>query len=137
MIRAFLFLVLLVIASPALAQSLDGTWLLFRDPADAELTALEAAGGRLPAEEISLRARIEFAGTAATVHAGGAEVRMTIAPTQTEWGVDAQVSRLEGTAAPITFLRIQRSGPDRATLTSYTGQTPLESFVILRVRPQR
>ncbi|MGF1623738.1 MAG: hypothetical protein ACFCVH_02550 [Alphaproteobacteria bacterium] len=137
MIRALLaILTILAVSAPAAAQPLDGTWLLFADPADAELARLEAAGGLLPAEQLAAQRRIVFEGSAATVHAGEATIRMTVTPTETEWGVDAQVSGLEGSAAPVTFLRIERISPDRGTLTSYTGQTPLESFAILRVRPQ-
>lgn len=136
MARVLVFIAALLAAAPARAQSLDGIWLMFKDPADAELASVEAAGGRLPAADIDQRTRIEFAGDAATVHAGGATIGMTLSVTEAEWGIDAQVSGLTGSAAPITFLRIQRAAPDRATLTSYAGQTPLESFAIIRVRPE-
>jgi hypothetical protein len=137
MVRALAALFLLLVpAAPALAQPLDGTWAMFRDPADAELASIEAAGGRLPADDIDGLTRIEFAAGTATVHAGETTIGMTVTATETEWGYDAQVSGLTGTAAPITFLRVERATPDRATLTTYTGQTPLESFAIVRVVPE-
>ena len=119
----------------AAGQSLDGTWLLYHDPADPALTQVAAAGGRLPQEEIDQRKRIVFDGTQATVHVGETTISMTITPNPASWGVDAQVSDLEGSAAPITFLRIEMGEADRGTLTSYTGQTPLERFAIMRVGP--
>ena len=136
MIRALLIVLAILVAAPAVAQTLDGTWLMFSDPADAELARIESEGAPLPAEQIAAHRRIVFEGDAATVHAGEAMIRMAVTRTQTEWGFDAQVSGLEGTTAPITFLRIELASPDRGTLTSYSGQTPLESFAIIRVQPQ-
>lgn len=136
MIRSLLTLLVILSAAPAGAQTLDGTWLMFKDPADPLLAGLETGSARLPAEEIAAQRRIVIDGNAATVHAGEATISMTLALEEAEWGADAHVSGLQGTNAPITFLRIELSSPGRGTLTSYTGQIPVESFAVIRVAPQ-
>lgn len=135
--RLLLTIMLLAFATPVVAQSpsLDGIWLLFDDPGDPALAQLTSGDSRLPQDQIDRQRRIEIADGDATVHAAGTTVNMTLSPTLTEWGNDAQVSDLAGTNAPITLLRFELPARDRGTLTSYSGQTALESFAIVRVQP--
>jgi hypothetical protein len=127
---------LLLLAAPAAAQqqALDGTWILFDDADDPEIARLAAAGAALPRQQLEATRRIEFAGTTATVHAGGETVTIGFTPTQTEWGIDAQVTTLDGTDAPINFLRIEFGEPGRAKLTSFRNQVALERFAMLKVQ---
>lgn len=139
MLRALLavcFLVLAPVANAVAAQALDGTWLLFSDPADPDLARLTAEGARLPQAEIDAHKRILFSGNEATVLIGESTVTMRLTLTATDWGYDAQVSALDGTEAPITFLRIELGADTGGTLTSYAGQQSLESFAIIRVQAE-
>jgi hypothetical protein len=141
MLARLAFTALLIAIAPlgvALAQSqvqqLNGTWILFDDAEDPELARLAAAGATVPRDQLEATRRIVFDGTTATVHAAGATVTLSFAPTETEWGIDAQVSALDGTGAPINFLRIQFGEPGQATLTTFRNQVELERFAMLKVR---
>ena len=136
MIRSFVSAaILILLAGPASAQSLDGTWLLFDDPVDPDLSRLASAGGRSPAAEIEQIRRLEVTGTVATFRHNDATVTMTVAITPTAWGFDAAISAIEGSNAPITYLRIEIDDNGPGTLTSYSGQVPLEQFAILKAQP--
>lgn len=132
--RLILILALIVQAPIAVAQSLDGTWILFDDAGDPELTRLAAAGATLPREQLEQTRRVDFAGTTATVYAAGATVTFTLAPKPAAWGFDAQVLTKQGTDAPINVLRVEFAEPNRATLTTFFDQVQLERFAMLRVR---
>ncbi|MEZ5667219.1 MAG: hypothetical protein R3F55_07270 [Alphaproteobacteria bacterium] len=136
MIRRFaLACAFTVVALPAAAQSLDGTWLLLDRPDDPLAARVTAANGSLPTAELEQQRRIAFDAGTATVIAGESVITLTIAPSRTEWGFDAPVTAIEGSAAPITFLRVEIGDGGIGSLTSFKDQTPLEQFALVRVRP--